>query len=470
MKFPIVELLDRYCIAQVKKEKLGNMAFEEFIFYEEQLQESGIDLQKFKGHIENLINVHRSIWSLEDDFKKNRIDQTPLEEIGRKALQVRDLNARRYQIKERLAVIANEAYKEVKSYGGNKILDFPEYSQSFNYDGIADRIVRVYYPFDTFEERPDGRYKIMEALDKIKFNPGEVLMLEDPFIHSFFPRPLVDYLNDFYENRCTAPMVLVTSNLAWEKNGLRIPVHANLFHEHSTTVTWPRPAVLNSGARPHKVSYTSTKDYPERRFVYKKLCEIGDASALSLMACPGSYDWESAKQKGAFLNNEYSMEFFSECMAAQRLVKTEPVGTSTHFQNLPRQTFLSAYLGIVTETFFVNKTNLIFFSEKVFNAIAHGQIFMYLGPTGSLKELRKFGYYTFDDIIDESYDLVEDDEQRVRQFVKSMQTFLNRPIEQIHQDYLRVWPKIQHNQAHLYSRSFDFKMRAALEMALQSKQ
>ena len=65
---------------------------------------------------------------------------------------------------------------------------------------------------------------------------------------------------------------------------------------------------------------------------------------------------------------------------------------------------LNSWLTIVSETHFNDKQGTVFLSEKTFKAIASYHPFIILGSKESLKELRKLGYYTFDDYIDETYD------------------------------------------------------------------
>jgi hypothetical protein len=112
MKFPVIELVDRYCIAIVKSVKTNNANAEEVEFYSEQMDETGID--KLHPLIKQLIQHHEYVWSLEDDFKKGRIDILPLEEIGRIAIAVRDQGHERVRLKNALAELLNDPVREVK--------------------------------------------------------------------------------------------------------------------------------------------------------------------------------------------------------------------------------------------------------------------------------------------------------------------------------------------------------------------
>jgi hypothetical protein len=127
---------------------------------------------------------------------------------------------------------------------------------------------------------------------------------------------------------------------------------------------------------------------------------------------------------------------------------------------LPRDLFSNSYLGIVNETHVVNIPfgfNTSFVTEKTFNAIANNQMFIVVGQTGSLDLLHSLGYKTFDNIIDESYDTIVHNGDRLEFVAKEIVRFVSRPIEAIREDYIKVIDRIEHNKKLLYSQ--DFKQR-----------
>jgi hypothetical protein len=112
MKFPIIEIVDRYCIAIVKSVKTNNANAEEVKFYSEQMHEAGIP--ELHPLIQQLMQHHEYVWSLEDDFKKAKIDSLPLEEIGQQALHIRDIGYIRLKLKNDLAELFDDPVREVK--------------------------------------------------------------------------------------------------------------------------------------------------------------------------------------------------------------------------------------------------------------------------------------------------------------------------------------------------------------------
>ena len=112
MKFPIIELVDRYAIAVVKHDNTNGANQEELEFYTSQIIEVGLDSSNPK--LIELIEHHRYVWSLENDFKQAKIDSVPLEEIGRRALHIRDLGYQRVELKNTLAELLGDPVREIK--------------------------------------------------------------------------------------------------------------------------------------------------------------------------------------------------------------------------------------------------------------------------------------------------------------------------------------------------------------------
>lgn len=117
-----------------------------------------------------------------------------------------------------------------------------------------------------------------------------------------------------------------------------------------------------------------------------------------------------------------------------------------------------SYFMVVTETKFFHDTydnldslrnelslNGYLISEKTFKCIQGKMPFILAGFTGSLECLRRFGYKTFHPYIDETYDTIVDDEQRLLLIAKEIERLCNLSD----QDFL-IWqhnvrPILQHN-------------------------
>ena len=93
------------------------------------------------------------------------------------------------------------------------------------------------------------------------------------------------------------------------------------------------------------------------------------------------------------------------------------------------------------------------------NKILNNQIFFIVGQSHSLELLKDLGYKTFDTIIDETYDTIDHNGDRLEAVSQEVIKFLNRPIEQIREDYIRAIPVIEHNRNLMFSQSHDLSKR-----------
>lgn len=110
--FPVIELIDRYIISKIKIEKnLPNN--NEFNWYQDQLNK--FDLTTVQPELIELEKVHLDIWNLEADLKSGQEQNIPLEEIGRRAIQIRNLNNKRVSLKNSIAEKLNCKVREFKS-------------------------------------------------------------------------------------------------------------------------------------------------------------------------------------------------------------------------------------------------------------------------------------------------------------------------------------------------------------------
>ena len=109
MKMPISEIIDRYTITKLKSERTDENVIEELRIYQHELKSYETDLDTY---ITRMYNINGKIWDTESDIRKGT--ELPLEDIGRLALKVRDLNCERNAIKAEIVDQFSEGFKEIK--------------------------------------------------------------------------------------------------------------------------------------------------------------------------------------------------------------------------------------------------------------------------------------------------------------------------------------------------------------------
>ncbi len=117
-------------------------------------------------------------------------------------------------------------------------------------------------------------------------------------------------------------------------------------------------------------------------------------------------------------------------------------------------------LYLVTETVATGQRHHL--TEKTFKPIALGMPFVIVGTKGSLEYLRSYGFRTFGDIWDESYDDAEDD---VRiQCIASLLRSLDKLSVEAKQDLFDAAHEvIEHNWNHFYNGGFEAVLWAELK-------
>jgi DNA polymerase III delta prime subunit len=109
--FPIIELVDRLAIAEVKFQRT-NANEQELLWYMN--QSLRIDLTQIVNEYEDLKRIHNEIWELEAELKTGREAELSLEEIGRRAIAIRDHNNKRILLKNSMAEKLNCSVREIK--------------------------------------------------------------------------------------------------------------------------------------------------------------------------------------------------------------------------------------------------------------------------------------------------------------------------------------------------------------------
>jgi len=114
------------------------------------------------------------------------------------------------------------------------------------------------------------------------------------------------------------------------------------------------------------------------------------------------------------------------------------------------QLWQRSLLHVVNETvFYEPKLHL---TEKVFKPIVCQRPFVLVAAPGNLAYLRGYGFRTFGDWIDESYDDIQDPDQRldaVAQQVARFAAMTPRTLRAVYHDML---PVLEHNKRHLFGK------------------
>jgi len=114
--------------------------------------------------------------------------------------------------------------------------------------------------------------------------------------------------------------------------------------------------------------------------------------------------------------------------------------------------YTSTQLEIVLETLFDD--DRIQLTEKSLRPIACGHPFMLIATAGSLEYLRSYGFETFGQHIDESYDTIQNPVSRMRSIVTEMQRLASLSLDQKQQLYAELRSIAARNKQLFFSKSW----------------
>jgi len=119
MEMPLSEIIDRMSIVKLKIERIGepylNKEFENLRNAIEEFKgKNKFPEEQFKNWFDNLYNINEKIWNLEFDIRRGKEGLLGLEEVGRRAIAIRDLNKKRVSIKNEIIERIGSGFKDIK--------------------------------------------------------------------------------------------------------------------------------------------------------------------------------------------------------------------------------------------------------------------------------------------------------------------------------------------------------------------
>ena len=103
---------------------------------------------------------------------------------------------------------------------------------------------------------------------------------------------------------------------------------------------------------------------------------------------------------------------------------------------------------VPTETLYFGRRTHI--TEKTFKAIALEMPFVLVAPAHSLEYMRSYGFKTFNNVFDESYDLETDDILRVEKVTQLLKDLDNLTVKERLEIHRACLPVVEHNFRHFY--------------------
>jgi hypothetical protein len=120
---------------------------------------------------------------------------------------------------------------------------------------------------------------------------------------------------------------------------------------------------------------------------------------------------------------------------------------------------------VATETVYWGQR--LHLTEKTFKPIALGMPFVVAAPAGSLEYLRSYGFRTFGDVIDESYDQETNDLQRLEMIADVLADINSQTVPERQRIFAACAGAVAHNWQHFYGGGFEQTLWRELEGMLR---
>lgn len=184
--------------------------------------------------------------------------------------------------------------------------------------------------------------------------------------------------------------------------------------------------LLRQGLRSALISFPAVCPYSGRSVIEETQCLSEQYADISSVFAQARLPWDFPGESGHPMHS-YQLSLFDLCERSMCYVATETVwqGRRQHL------------------------------TEKIFKPICLRMPFVLVGTAGSLEYLRSYGFRSFGDLWDESYDLEQDDHRRLKKISELLLWFDNLDQLALQNLYTRAIPILEHNHDHFYRGGFE---------------
>lgn len=208
---------------------------------------------------------------------------------------------------------------------------------------------------------------------------------------------------------------------------------------------------LTSTAKPKMFDALLGLNRPHRRYIFEQLknSNLLDQGYVSLLNNTSMNDDHSICYRSPELNQVEEIDIQSQLVNNLNIFKSfDRLRPHTSFPSIktrasavvPAKIYDSSYFSIVAETLHEHG---YFFTEKTAKPLHSMRPFIMFGTPRMLDALRKYGFETFSEVIDESYDQVLNHNQRFNMAFEQVQRLCQENFNLVYQ---KLKPKLKHNQ------------------------
>lgn len=233
------------------------------------------------------------------------------------------------------------------------------------------------------------------------------------------------------------------------------PNHVCLTHEHLLTKIMDFTETLDAQAHTDSIFQKKSKPFqflflngrarPHRKYLYERLRRLGlldralytmlqntpcvarrftfRENGIDIMATPTALQ----RLPDRYEIPRYRDPVFGPIVPGRTFIKTDLFRKEWGEIYLYHEPYVDTYFSLVTETVCA-ESDISFRTEKIAKPLAMGHPFVIAANRGYYRDLRNLGFQTFDHLIDETFDLIDDAQDRMDRLIQIVQDLCNQDL------------------------------------------
>jgi hypothetical protein len=148
-------------------------------------------------------------------------------------------------------------------------------------------------------------------------------------------------------------------------------------------------------------------------------------------------------KESIMIDHSYFISHFPGNVIYDQINNSASTG-ETETTNSLEKFYRDIFCDIVTESRFAQATGN--YSEKVYQPMFYKKPFVLCAPPHTLKYLKEEGFKTFSDFWDETYDTLENHEERLLAIFRVIDSINDKSIDELRDMYRQMLPILEHNE------------------------
>jgi hypothetical protein len=220
--------------------------------------------------------------------------------------------------------------------------------------------------------------------------------------------------------------------------------------------------IFNKETKPYKFLFLNGRARPHRKYLYERFRQLGllDQSLWTMLESRPSISRSFRIQEGdtnlmatpselRWLPKKYEVEKYQNATinpgAPNRtIIKHELFNNTWGEIYLKAEPYIDTYFSLVTETVFEQPWP--FRTEKIAKPLAIGHPFIVATSPGYYRDLHRLGFQTFGHVIDESFDSIQNHQDRMNRIADIVQDLCQQDLALFQKECYTV---CKYNQQHL---------------------